>query len=237
MARAATDPVLAALRRVAYFRSVPAAELARLARRCRQRALERGEHAFEEGDACRGLLIVAKGAVEMRQVSPRGREQVLHAEGAGATLGEAPLFDGQGYIASAVAVEPTGLVLVPKEAVLELCRRHPAVALAMLEAMAKRLRRFAGLVEDLAFRQVTERLARHLEASAAASGASVAAGTVVDLALTQEQLAARLGTVRELVSRALSQLERSGAIKRSRAGIVIRDPGRLAEAARGDAPA
>jgi CRP/FNR family transcriptional regulator len=224
-----------ALRLVAYFRSLPAAELARLARRCRQRALERGEHAFDEGDACRELLVVAEGAVEMRQVSSRGREQVLHAEGAGATLGEAPLFDGQGYIASAVAVEPTRIVVIPKQAVLDLCRRHPAVALSMLEAMAKRVRRFAGLVEDLAFRQVTERLARHLEAGAAAAGGRVAQGTVVDLALTQEQLASRLGTVRELVSRALSQLERAGAIKRSRAGVVIRDPGRLAAAARGDA--
>ena len=61
-------------------------------------------------------------------------------------------------------------------------------------------------------------------------------GTVVDLGLTQEQLAARLATVRELVSRALAQLERAGAIKRSRSGVVIRDPTRLAEAARGDTP-
>jgi CRP-like cAMP-binding protein len=127
-------------------------------------------------------------------------------------------------------------VLVPKEDVLDLCRRHPGVALSMLEAMAKRVRRFAGLVEDLAFRQVTERLARHIEAGAAASGRRVSPGTAVDLALTQEQLAARLGTVRELVSRALGQLERAGAIKRGRARIVIRDPGRLAEAARGGAP-
>jgi CRP-like cAMP-binding protein len=235
-AAAGDAPVLAALRRVAYFRSVPAAELARVARRCRLRALQRGEHAFEAGDACRGLLVIAAGAVEMRQVSPRGREQVLHAEGVGATLGEAPLFDGRGYIASAVAVEATRLVFVPREAVLDLCRRHPSVALSMLEAMAQRVRRFAGLVEDLAFRQVTERLARHIESGAAASGRPVSPGIVVDLALTQEQLAARLGTVRELVSRALAQLERAGAIKRSRSGVMIRDPARLAEAARGGAP-
>jgi CRP-like cAMP-binding protein len=235
-AAAGDAPVLAAVRRVAYFRSVPAAELARVARRCRLRALQRGEHAFEAGDACRGLLVIAAGAVEMRQVSPRGREQVLHAEGAGATLGEAPLFDGRGYIASAVAVEATRLVFVPREAVLDLCRRHPSVALSMLEAMAQRVRRFAGLVEDLAFRQVTERLARHIESGAAASGRPVSPGIVVDLALTQEQLAARLGTVRELVSRALAQLERAGAIKRSRSGVMIRDPARLAEAARGGAP-
>src|SRR5215470_6195383 len=66
------------LRRVAYFRSLPARELARLAPRCRHRSLKRGERAFDAGETCRGLLVVAEGAVEMRQVSSRGREQVLH---------------------------------------------------------------------------------------------------------------------------------------------------------------
>ena len=236
--RTRRDPwAVAALKRVACFRRLPAAELERLARRCRPRALKRGERAFEAGDACPGLLVIAEGAVEMRQVSPRGREQVLHAEGVGATLGEAPLFDGEGYIASAVAVAPTRLLLVPRDAVLDLCRRQPDVALAMLEAMARRVRRFAALAEDLAFRQVIERLARHIEADAAVAGQSLSPGAVVDLGLTQEQLASRLGTVRELVSRAFRQLERSGAVKRTRSRVVIRDPERLAEIARGGAPA
>jgi len=227
----------AALRRSAYFRKLPATELGRLARGSRPRALKQGEHAFEAGDPCPGLLVIAEGAVEMRQVSPRGREQVLHAEGVGATLGEAPLFDGQGYIASAVAVAPTRLVLVPRAAVLDLCRRRPDVALAMLEAMARRVRRFAALAEDLAFRQVIERLARHIEADAARAGRSLSPGSVVELGLTQEQLASRLGTVRELVSRAFRQLEGSGAVKRTRSRVVIREPERLAEIARGGAPA
>lgn len=231
--KARADPgTVAALRRVAYFRTLPAAELDRLARRCRPRALRRGERAFEVGDACPGLLVIAEGAVEMRQVSPRGREQVLHAEGPGATLGEAPLFDGQGYLASAVALAPTRLLLVPRDAVIDLCRRQPDIALSMLETMARRLRGFAALVEGLAFRQVTERLARHIEAEARSAGGSP--GEVVELRLTQEQLAARLGTVRELVSRAFRQLERSGAIKRARRGVVIRDPERLGHAAGGE---
>ena len=236
VARARRDPsAVAALRRAEYFRKLPAAELEWLARRCRPRTLKRGEHAFEAGDACTGLLVIAEGAVEMRQVSPRGREQVLHAEGVGAALGEAPLFDGQGYIASAVAVAPTRLMLVPRAAVLDLCRRRPDVSLAMLETMARRVRRFATLAEDLAFRQVIERLARHIEADAARAGRSSPPGAAVDLGLTQDQLASRLGTVRELVSRAFRQLERSGAVKRTRSRVVIRDPERLAEIARGGA--
>jgi len=227
---------VAALKRSAYFRKLPSNELAALARRCRSRAFKRGEHAFEAGDACPGLLVIAEGAVEMRQISPRGREQVLHAEGVGATLGEAPLFDGQGYVASAVAVAPTRLLLLPRETVLDLCRRRPGVALAMLEAMARRVRRFAALAEDLAFRQVIERLARHLELAASiAGGRPPSPGAVVDLGLTHEQLAARLGTVRELVSRAFQQLERGGVVKRSRSRVTIRNPERLAEIARAGA--
>lgn len=224
---------MAALARVSYFRGLPGAELQKLARACRPRALGRGEYAFEAGDECRGLLVIAEGAIEMRQVSPRGREQVLHAEAAGATLGEAPLFDRQGYIASAVAVAPTRLLLVPRDTVLALCRRRPEVALVMLEAMARRVRHFAALVEDLGLRQVVERLARHIEGVA---GRSSTAGTVVDLGLTQEQLASRLGTVRELVSRAFGQLDRCGAVKRVRSRVTIRDRERLGEIASGNAP-
>jgi CRP/FNR family transcriptional regulator, dissimilatory nitrate respiration regulator len=227
---------IAALKRAPYFRTLPVAELERLARHCHLRVLRKGEHAFEAGDACPGLLVIAEGAVEMRQISPRGREQVLHAEGVGATLGEAPLFDGQGYIASAVAIAPTRLLLLPRDSVLDLCRRRPDVSLAMLEAMARRVRRFAALAEDLAFRQVIERLARHIEAGASVAGQPPALGAVVDLALTHEQLAARLGTVRELVSRAFRQLDRSGAVRRSRSRVTIRDPERLAGIARAGAP-
>src|ERR1700687_3814330 len=101
-ARAPRDQwAVAALKRVAGFRKLPAAELERLARRCRPRALKRGEHAFEAGDSCPGLLVIAEGAVEMRQVSPRGREQVLHADGVGATPRGAPLCDGRGCMSSA----------------------------------------------------------------------------------------------------------------------------------------
>lgn len=220
------------LGQVAYFRSLTAAERRRLAARCSDRLLRPGQLLFEEGGPCRGLFIIAEGAVEVRQTSLRGREQVFHSEGPGATLAEGPLFDRGGYIASAVAVAPTRVLLLPRADLLALCQRHPVVALAMLEAMARRVRRFAGIVSDLAFRSVTERLARYI--ADAAPGRSVTAGTELDLMLTQTQLAARLGTVRELAARALLQLEASGVIARKRARIVIRDPTRLAALARGE---
>jgi CRP/FNR family transcriptional regulator len=232
-ARAGPTSVTSAevLRRVPYFASLPATELRRLAARCSVRRLGSGEALFEEGEPCRGLLIVADGRVEVRQISLRGREQVFHSEGPGATLGEGPLFDGGGYIASAVALAPTRVLFLPRAEVFQLCRRYPAVALAMLKTLARRVRHFAGIVSDLAFRPVAERLARHLEASVAGP---IKSGTSLELTLTQAQLAARLGTVRELVTRAFSQLEERGVISRERSRVTVRDPARLAALARGD---
>ena len=228
---ARSSPSADDLRRVAYFASLPASELQRLAGRCTARSLAPGQTLFEEGEPCRGLVIIAEGRVEIRQVSLRGREQVFHTEGPGAALGEGPLFDGGGYIASAVALTPTRALLLPRAEVTALCRRHPDVALAMLETMARRVRHFAGIVGDLAFRPVTERLARHLHA---AVDGPIESGTRIDLALTQAQLAARLGTVRELVARAFALLEKGGVISRARSRVTIRDPARLAALARGD---
>jgi CRP/FNR family transcriptional regulator len=145
-----------------------------------------------------------------------------------------PLFDGGGYIASAVAVAPTRILFLPRAALLELCRRRPAVALALLETLASRVRRFAELASDLAFREVTQRVARHLEAVGSAGGHPVAPGTTFELALTQEQLATRLGTVRELVARTLAQLRRSRVIAQRGRRVSILDPARLAAFARGE---
>lgn len=219
------------LRRVPYFASLPASELSRLASRCTVRTLREGDTLFEEGQPCRGLLVIAEGLVEIRQISLRGREQVFHTEGPGAALGEAPLFDGGGYIASAVALAPTRALLLPRAALIDLCHRRPTVALAILKTLAHRVRSFASIVSDLAFRPVGERLARYLSTAGAAP---ITRGTAIDLTLTQSQLAARLGTVRELVARGFSQLERSGVISRDRSRVTIRDPERLAALARGD---
>jgi CRP/FNR family transcriptional regulator, dissimilatory nitrate respiration regulator len=220
-----------ALRRVPHFASLSGTELSHLAGRCTVRNLGAGEALFEEGEPCRGLLNVAEGRVEIRQISLRGREQVFHTEGPGAALGEGPLFDGGGYIASAVALEPTRVLFLPRAEVLRLCQRRPAVALAILKTLARRVRHFAGIVSDLAFRPVTERLARYLDTAVVEP---IKLGTCIEVTLTQAQLAARLGTVRELVARAFAQLKEGGVISRDRSRVTIRDPARLSALARGD---
>jgi len=96
LASSGTAADAAVLGHVGYFRSLPPARTAALAARCRARTLAAGATLFDEGAPCAGLFIVAAGRIEIRQTSLRGREQVFHTEGPGATLGEGPLFDGGG---------------------------------------------------------------------------------------------------------------------------------------------
>jgi len=231
MSKRAAPVTTESLRRVPYFVSLPTIELSRLAAQCSMRSLDAGEVLFEEGQPCRGLFIVADGLIEIRQISLRGREQVFHTEGPGATLGEAPLFDGGGYIASAVARAPTQILFLARAQLVCLCQRRPAVALAILTSLARRVRHFANLVSDLTFLPVPGRLARHLATSLAEP---VKPGMSLELTLTHAQLAARLGTVRELVARAFSELEKTRVISRKQSRVVIRDPARLAALARGE---
>lgn len=231
----ATAPGLRAdatlLGRVPYFRSLSPLELADVARACTSRTLAAGQTLFEEGAPCTHLFVIASGRIEVRQTSLRGREQVFHTEQPAAALGEAPLFDGGGYIASAVALEPARVLALSRSRLLALCRTHPAVALALLETLARRVRRFALIVSDLAFHPVPERLARYLIGTAAPR--RLTPGLELELQLTQAQLAARLGTVRELVARALAQLERAGVLSRQGRRILVRDPARLHALAEG----
>ena len=218
-----TESARDALGAIVYLRDLPAGDLDRLAARCRIRTVARGQTVFEEGAPAEGLVVILAGRLKLVRTSVRGREQVLHAEGPGATLGEVPLFDGGGYVASAVAVEDCRVLWVPGPALLELCRR-PAVALGVIAVLARRVRTFAGLIEDLALRDVTARVAGFLVAEARRVG-----GDELALPGTRDEVAARLGTVRELVSRALSHLARRGLIEVAGRRVRVRDRRRLAD--------
>ena len=222
-----TGPIQA-LAAVPYLQRLPAAEQSTLLGRARLRTVRRGQIIFEEGAPALGLWIVLAGRVKLVKLSPRGREQVLHTEGAGATLGEAPVFDGGGYVATAVAAEDARLLFVPREALLALCRRRPEVALDVIAVLARRVRGFAALIEDLALRDVTARLARWIQHESRRAGT-----TEIRLAGTRDELAARLGTVRELISRSLSQLSAQGTIDVRGRRVVVRDGARLDAASRG----
>lgn len=211
------------LGRVPYFRVLSARKRGALARRFRSVAFARRQSVFVEGEPCDGLWIVAEGRLKVFRTSPRGREQVLHVEGPGATLGEVPLFDGGGYVASATTLTAARLIWMPRRELERLCRQHPDVALAIIATMGRRVRAFAGLAGDLALRPVQARLGRLLLEEARRVGRETPRGVELTLPGTRDEIAARIGTVREPASRALSALARQGLVTVRGRRLLVRD--------------
>ena len=163
---------------------------------------------FWEGEDCAGIFLIVQGSVKIFRTSPSGREVMLAIQEAPSTVAELPLFDGGPYPASVRAVEPVVCLFINKDDFQQVCRQYPEVALKVLAVVGRRLRNLVGLVEAMTFGSVTQRLARLLLDASKAAGADT-----FDLPVTHQELASRLGTVREVVSRNLGRFRAQGLIK------------------------
>lgn len=219
------------LRHVSYFAQLPEPVLAALAAACVERRYDRGQIIFLEGDPCAGLHIVAAGEVKVFKLSPQGREQILHRFGPGDTFNDVAVLDGGPNPASAAALTDAKLWVITRGEMRRLVQAYPALAWALIESIARRTRHLVGMVEDLSLRSVKSRLARLLlaEAERAAKSGELDRSQMV----TQAEMAARLGTVREMIGRALRELADERLIEFDRHRIVIIDPEGLAAAGEG----
>jgi CRP-like cAMP-binding protein len=217
-----TDKV-SALGKTALFSGLSDDELRALADRAVEQSLARDEILFMAGEEARGLYVIVEGAVRAFRESLDGREQVIHVERAGTTIAEVPMFDDGAYPSTVAAEEDSVILFIDKRDVRNLCLRHPNIALAALKLLATRLRRCAELVEALSLHEVDQRLARLLVDEARSRGRRSDKGVVFELVLTNQQISARIGTVREVVSRALSRLQQNELIVVSARVITILD--------------
>ena len=200
------------LKRSLLFGSLRPGQLAELAALARSRDLAQGELLFLAGEKAAGLFVIVSGRIRAYRVNAQGREQTIHTEGPGATLAEVPMFDDGPYPATAVAEEKSTVLFLERSDVCEFILRNPEVGLTALKLMAQRLRGHADLVDTLALQQVGPRLARFLLEQCRDRGSRTRTGLEVDIALSNEELASRVGSVREVVSRAITRMERDGLI-------------------------
>lgn len=214
---------IAALGSTALFGGLNEIDLRALADRAVEQRLARGEILFIAGEEAGGLYVIVEGAVRAFRESVDGREQVIHVERAGATIAEVPMFDDGTYPSTAAAEEDSVILFIDKRDVRNLCLSHPNIALAALKLLAARLRRCAELVEALSLHEVDQRLARLLLDEGRSRGRREGKRVVFELALTNQQIAARIGSVREVVSRALSRLQQNELIKVSGRVVTIPD--------------
>src|SRR5262252_557094 len=211
------------LRQIPYFRSVPAADVQALAIDLRERRYRAGDVIFRKGDSPEGLGVVLRGRVRTVTTSPEGREQVLKVFGPGRTFADIAVFDDEPQPADAIAVSESTVVFVHSRELLELLKRHPEAAIGVIRLFASRLRAYKQMVEDLSLRTVVARVARLLVDRARGAQTLVEEAASSSPEYTQDEMAALVGSVREVVQRALKTLEHAGFIQMARGRIQIID--------------
>ena len=205
--------------------------LSEIAPYIQERTFSPGQVIVLEGEPCQAVYFVAQGVVRTGRLSPEGREQVLAYLGPGEPFNLVPALDGGSTLATVDAVTDTTLYTISCERLREIMRDHHGVGLAVMERLGAEVRRLSDMVEDLALHTVRTRLARFLLAHASAELGEVAEDTQPSERWTQEEIAAQIGTVRDVVGRALRTFADDGLIRRERGRLVVVDRARLERAA------
>ncbi len=191
-----------------------------------ERVFPKGQMVFSQGEEGRGFYLVLEGRVKVYRLSFQGKSQILNIVGPGEPVGEVAVFEGTSYPAYAQAMEDSRLIYFPREAFVDLVKGNPALALGMLAVLSRRLRRLAGLVEELSLKEVPGRLAAYILRRAPGGG-----GGEVELGIPKGQLAEMLGTSPETLSRALARMVSLGILEVKGSKVKILDLGTLEELA------
>ena len=210
------------LRQIPIFAALNESDLAHVAALTLERRYERGDVIMLEGEQEGALYYVHSGLVKVFKTSPGGKEQVLRLIAGGYTFNDVPALDGGPNPASAAAMEPSVVYLIRRAELQQLIRSNPDVAAAVVRTLASALRHLVALVENLSLRHVTARVAKLLLEQHTASGEGLR-----DHHLTQQEMAALAGTAREVVGRALKELEMAGAIEMRQGRAVVLNEERL----------
>ena len=192
------------LRGNSYFTELSGPLLKEISAHMQLREYQRGDVLFWEDDPCDGLHVIESGSAKIYRLSPQGRQYIVRILQEGDTFAEVPAFDGGMNPVNVDALEMCRVWVIDGEKLRALVAAHPIFAQKVLANFGQMMRNLVRMVSEMAFYQVTHRLARLISEFPTEEPRPH---------WTQEQLAAQLGTVREVVARSLKELERSGAIR------------------------
>jgi len=208
------------------FGSAKASTLSELSTKMGERTYKAGEAIFDEGEIWPYLGVVKSGKVIYTLLSPDGKTHTLGERLTHDTLNESGTFDGGGATTRAEALSDATIVTLPSEAVVHAARMDSELALGFLQASSQARRRSVDTIADLAFAHVLQRVAKFLLGYAAAS-VGMAKGLPGVENLSQAQIAAAAGTVRDMAARALLRLKNAGAVELDRGRVQAIDRARL----------
>jgi CRP/FNR family transcriptional regulator len=215
------------LRQVPLFSGLNPMDLERVSRMVVRRKFRKGQLIISEGQELDGFYIVISGQVKVYKLSQDGKQQILHLVAPGGTFAEVAAFTKGFSPANASATTDSEVFFLFKNDLIKLIRDNPQISLNMLASMSQYLRHMVTVIEELSLKDVPARLAKYL--------LDLAPGQVTEikLAITKKELASRLGTISETLSRTFNKLNSKKVIKVSGNKISILDKTRLAEIATG----
>lgn len=184
---------------------------------------------LREGEDAHGFFFLYAGKARIFRAGMEGREQTFRLVAPGDTFGEVPVLDGGKNPATVETLEASQVAMVPTKVLFALVEQRPEVATALLRHVARRLRTFTELVEQMGQQTVRARLSRYLYHLAREEGVQTPEGVLVRRTLTQQDLASLVGSVREVVSRTLRTMAEDGVVEVSRKEILVRDLAALRE--------
>lgn len=209
------------LKKSMLFSGLNDPDLAELATITVRRKFTKGESLFGEGDDATGFYLLVAGSIKLCRIAHDGREKVLHFVRPGETFAEAAFFGDGKYPAEARAMEAGEVLYLPKEGFLALMGRNPGFSLNLVVSLSLMLRRFARQIEELSFADVTSRLASFLVRRADEKSTSYGGITYVELGIKKGEIASRLGTASETISRTFKKLKEEGIIEVQGNRVVI----------------
>jgi len=212
-----SDEAIRALTMVPYFTGVDVDLVKTIARQAVRQEYDAGQVVFLEGEQEVALYIVQQGWLKAVKMSPDGREQVLHFIGPGEVFNAIGVFVESTSPATVIALEPIIVWGIQKNSMLKLLDDYPELARVVIQRLAGRVQQLIAIVEDLSLRTIEARLARYLIEQSSAGHLQRPRWA------TQAELANRLGTVPDVLNRALRSLSKENLIQVERHQIQILD--------------
>lgn len=217
----------ALLARTRHFDGLPPDVQERIAASASPRHFKTGQVIYIEGEPAEAFYLLESGWVKATRMSRDGREQAMLFLESGEIFGDIAVFSGTTYPGTVVALETVDTWIIPAQDFLALTEQYPALAMAVIRHLSDRVLHYIGLVEDLSLRNVESRLANTLLQHAEARDGQL----IVPRRewTTFDEMAVRLGTVRDVLSRALKTLEAEGLLRVEKQAIVLLNPKGLAK--------
>lgn len=222
-ARHMHEQVDEALRRSNIFRRLAPEDRQRLAAVASLREFDKAALLFGEGDGSDFLYTVVTGRVKVFKTTPRGTDVILELFGPGDPVGAVAVYESRSYPASAVALEPTTCLLIPRQAFFSLLETHPTMVRGLLVGLTHRLVELTNRLAELSGGRVEGRLARFFLKLAQDIGRARADGTFIALALSRQELADMIGTTIETSIRIMSRWGKENIVHTERDGFVVVD--------------